>query len=350
MFSRLFLSLRTKPWVAATWLFFATLGFALLSLGLIYESARRDWQNTLMPGTLGPCLRLGGFGLPSDTPTVLLAGDSRMRHGAIPAHISATLHKRTRNIAEQLNLGGDLSTLVLTLRSLSPRSREAIALLVLNLTADGLDDANSPSLTGTEFNRFSLLDQGLLAKQNPSGFWRQASRILWPNQWQAWKRHGPHAPSSCDEVFELSQRDARGHGFTPVTRKAATGPKGKEKRIRFRPPQTQGLRYSHALQNLRDLSALVPRLVLFFPPIDTSECQGDFLSRICAAEMELPRRIAGDLPALEKRIINAMRPAPLGLGPDRFVDLYHLDSLGAELLSRALADSLRSRGFAAPSS
>jgi hypothetical protein len=305
-----------------------------------YDKQRLVWQKTFMPGTLGPCLTLSAFGLPSDSPTVLIAGDSRLLNGLIPALFEHELGIRTRNMADAIHFGGNLTTLVLTLKHLSPEARGRIALLIFNMTAYGLDDANPVTLSGSEFNHYSLADQFRTAAISPHLFLRQAWQNFWPNQLRAWRGKRTPPPPSCTLDIPLSARKARHLGFDPIIdRTPLLGPDLLDSHL----PQPFGMRYRHALQMLNELQDMGMPMLLFFPPVMEELCGLGHRRQLCEAEWSLPERIARDFPAMRNRIMDFSRKAPDSLKEEQFVDLYHLDSLGAVALSQALIDSLRQR-------
>jgi hypothetical protein len=335
-------SLRTT----SRWFRWTALGITALigSAGFMavfhYDKQRLAWQKIFMPGTLGPCLTLSAFGLPVDTPTVLLAGDSRILNGLIPALFQKELGLRTRNVADAIHFGGNLTTLLLTLKHLSPEARASIALLVFDMTAFGLDDANPLTLSGSEFTHYSLVDQIRLAAASPRLFLVQAWENFWPNQMRAWLGKRTPPPQSCALDMPLSARKARHLGFDPIDHRAP--PLGGDSLNNHR-PQPFGMRYRHALRQLSELHDMKVPMLLFFPPVMQDLCGEGHRRRLCEAEWALPENIARDFPALRNRIINMANRAPDPIRASHFVDLYHIDSTGAVAMSQALIDSLRQR-------
>ncbi len=195
-----------------------TLVFCLgLGLGLFsYEHNRKLWANDFMPGSLAPCLRLGAFGLPPDSPTVLLAGDSRILNGLDPHLLQKRLGLRTRNIADAIHFGGNLATLTLVLKHLTPKESQGIALLLFDITTFGLDDANAVTLSGPEFNHYSPWEQVRLAAAGPRLFFRVATENFWPNQWRAWSGKRSPPPTTCLQPFQISNADRLRFGFRPL--------------------------------------------------------------------------------------------------------------------------------------
>jgi hypothetical protein len=305
-----------------------------------YDKQRLVWQKTFMPGTLGPCLTLSAFGLPTDSPTVLIAGDSRMLNGLIPALFEQELGMRTRNIADAIHFGGNLTTLVLTLKHISPEARANIALLIFDLTAYGLDDAHPVTMSGSEFTHYSLADQIRMAGTSPGAFLKQAWQNFWPNQIRAWRGKRTPPPRSCTLDLPLSAQKARHLGFNPIDHRAR--PLGTDS-LDSHKPRPFGMRYGHALQMLNELHDMGIPMLLFFPPVMQELCGLGYRRQLCEAEWALPQSIAHDFPAMRKRIISMANRAPDPIHAGHFVDLYHLDSLGAVAMSQALIDSLRQR-------
>ncbi len=79
--------------------------------------------------------------------------------------------------------------------------------------------------------------------------------------------------------------------------------------------------------------------------MQTEFCQGKCRLALCEAELALPHRLARDRPRLRNLIVDFATARPAGFDSARFVDFYHLDSLGAALLSQALADTLYQQGY-----
>lgn len=324
---------------------------------VLYEKARRDWQDVLWRGTLGPCLRLGAFGLPEDTATLLLAGDSRIRHGMMPSLLARETGWRVRNIAEQLNLGGDLATLVATLKTLDMQERQRIQGLVVGLSAHGLDDADIRTMTGIEFNRYTLYDQIRLFGQSPRLYLHHARTVLWPGQYRSVRKRfaietgqsRSGIPHSCLQPFALNRQDSEGFGFLPLRpkRKPEPYPDTGASTMRFtQDPATKpvvfGIRYSQALRSLKQLDVLGIDFILLLPPLNPSYCERADPSP-CEPEKQLGARIAADLPMMRGRTVDFARFPPANLRAAHYIDASHLDSSGAEILSLAFADTLLRR-------
>lgn len=317
-------------------------GLLICALGAIfslvtYEKKRMTWQDDLWPGTLAPCFRLGGFRLPIDTPTVILAGDYRTRYGLIPTILENQFGLRFRNIAENLNMGGDLTTLRLTLTKLSEPSRQSISFVIVNLSADGIDDGNPFSITGNEFNAYGVMRQFHLLWLAPKVFLKNAWEIWWPNQWRAYSGKRSQPPKFCDELFRLSKQNQEQKGFIPLNSKKPVP----VRRVRSENhPKISGFRYQHTLNQLDGIKALGYKLILVFPPLDPRHCALPEKKSLCEAERLLPQKIAQDRPQIASHILDFTSDPIDALNASNFVDFYHLDSAGAVLYTQAIGDSL----------
>lgn len=295
-----------------------------------------------MPGSLLPCLKVGGLGLPADSQTILLAGDSRVHSALDPFLLTKILEVRTRNIADPIQFGGNLSTLSLVMSHLTPMERSRIALVISDVTGFGLDDGNATTLSGTEFNHYTLWNQIQLALKGPRLFFRMAIQNFWPNQLRAWRGKRTPPPQSCSVRHHLPERVHQQLGYLPINH--ATRPLGKDS-LDKHSPEVFGIRYQQGLDRIREIIKMKVPLILFFPPIDKRFCNQKYRKILCEYEYDLPKQMIHDIPELQNRIIDCVNHPPSGIEDGHFVDIYHLDLDGAQILSQALIDSLVSRGI-----
>ncbi len=267
---------------------------------------------------------------------IIIAGDSRAKGQADPLILSARSGKPSVNIAENLNLGGDLPTLVNVLRQ-RPELLAGHPLLLISVSTDGVNDCSFPNTPGAALFNYRPWEHARLVWRMPGEY---------PGFFASWfvpavKRGLQHKwrgdGFACDGEVYLSPALLASRGFRPMT--GLRVPTGKGKPARY---LIDGARWRLFQASLAWLEASPARAVVLF---DAPFSPDSVVNRrgTPAGEMELRfadqvRTAVAGRPKL--RFLDFVSHGlPEFTTPD-FVDAGHLRPQAAVRFTGMLADSL----------
>jgi hypothetical protein len=320
--------LRALPWAAAGFAVLAMAAFASIPLlfgretGAGYASVEQSL-----------CV------LDRDGSTdIVVAGDSRAKTMLDPLVIEAATGRTCVNIAEALNLGGDLATLVNALRK-NPRALASRPILLISVSMDGVNDMSYAGTPAATLFNFRPADHLGLAWEDPRGYPAYLAGTFLPavkrQAWHSWRKDG----FACDDGVYLPDWAIASRGYRPYQgRKPATATAGKPGRYLI-----DGARWRVFAASLEWLAGSQARAVVIYDaPFAGEWLRENAGTPVAAMEGRFAHNVAREASRHPKvRYLDLFHNPPAGLEPGDFYDGGHLNSEGAAKFSRALADSLK---------
>lgn len=288
---------------------------------------------------------------PDGSAEILVAGDSRAKLLLDPLVLDSITGRKTINVAEMVNFGGDLPTLVNVLRKY-PRVLEAAPVLIISVSVPGINDLDLDGLTAAAFLNWTPMDHAKVAVRTPARYpgWFFGGYLPYL------KRHLTHKwrrdEFACSEEVGLPPGQMASRGFRPDTHHV--DPSRPHTR-RIRTVTRDQFLLDGARRRLFDASLLwlaqsPARAVLLYNAPMLPEWRAD---PDHAVDMEMEARFAtlvSESAARHAKVVflDFVKEAPPELAARHFADNYHLNREGAALFTRRMGRYLIDRGWADP--
>jgi hypothetical protein len=273
------------------------------------------------------------------TAAVIVAGDSRAKSQVVPAILADSTGLRCVNVAEDLDFGGDLTTLVNALRK-NPRALDSHPLLLISVSLDGINDYSFEYTPMAALANYTPSEHLRLALRKPLGYPRFFATAFLPFL----RREAGHMKRgdgfACDEDTRLPEPVAAALGYRPIG-----GPrpaKAENRKGRNHGFLLDGARwrlFQASLEWLADSPA--EAVVLYNAPIDHAWLERASGPEAVAAEKEFSALVAAEARRHAKTVFWDFNVAPeADVPPGLFHDPDHLIPEGARIFSAMLARRL----------
>ena len=280
---------------------------------------------------------------------ILIGGDSRAKLLLDPAVFDSLLGRRAVNVAEMVNFGGDLPTLVNVLRKY-PQVLAGGPVILVSVSVPGHNDLDFAGLTAAGVLSWTAGDHARAAWRAPSAYVRYLSDWYLPFL----RRHVAHALEgdgfACTDSVALPASQMAAAGFAPDFRVYDPGKPDPRRRHRtLEDFLLDGGRDRAFVRALEWLAASPARaVVLYNAPVAPVPEGGEGPSARLEREMEArfaERVLAAASGHPKVRFLDFVRDPPPELLPEHFADNYHLNAKGAALFSRRMAAYLEGDGL-----
>lgn len=275
-------------------------------------------------------------------PSLIVAGDSRMECGVIPAQLAESLGLDSRTAVNLSETACDPSAFMAGFREFAPRFAPEPT-IVLGISFFAVNDG-ATDILGDEL----LWSMDFVDRYRWVGLSRAVCTAFLPEK-AVWQNLMRYWPSGTGDYPEAGFESVPGHAN--VTGWSAEHRRARAEALRkwwYSDLRTQGIRRQRLGRDLRRLTESGARLVVVLMP-----CHPAFLAHIAGtASGEADQAFQADVRTLCGQLgITCLEydATCLGTGdPDRlFHDLVHLNRDGARAFTAALARDLAARGISA---
>lgn len=272
---------------------------------------------------------------------ILVAGDSRAKSQLIPSLIADRTGRRCVNIAESLDFGGDLATLVNVLRK-NPLMLADHPLLIVSVSMVGVNDMSLGSAPAATLFNLDLADHLRLLARRPE----EHARFLAVRLFPALRREFVHRRRgdgfACGDDVYLAPSLAASLGYRPFqgqSRGFLDVDEGTPERYLL-----DGARWRVFRESLRWLAASPAALVVLYDaPLDSEwreRVRGSETLKSLLEFAAMAGREASLYPSV-RWLDFVSRPDPdAELAHADFYNGNHLNAAGAEKFTRRMADTL----------
>lgn len=276
---------------------------------------------------------------------ILVAGDSRAKAQIIPAILTARTKRSCVNVAEAVNFGGDLTTLVNVLRR-NPQYLASAPALVLSVSQDGVNDLSFQNASMASLLNWTSADHLGAAIRAPFRYLVFMRKHYLPALLRLVRRKYSHGEFTCDGDVRLSPYLIDTKGWRPFQGRDTAASAGKGTHERY---LLKGGRWRSMVASLEWLARSPARpILLFVGPVDPSWRASAAGTRALAAEARFSKMVALEAARHpDIHYLDFFQGPPPELDSLHFYNSNHLNAQGSEVFSRILADSL-TRVLAAP--
>ena len=277
---------------------------------------------------------------------ILVGGDSRAKMQVDPAVLTAVTGRPSLNVAEPLPLGGDLATLSRVLRKY-PAVLASAPVLILSVSAAGLDDLSLIDLTTPVMFNWTIRDHARVALRAPAEYARlMRERYMRTVAKAAWRK-AVGGGFVCDEGVQLPAYVRAGRGFLPdsntLSRVIPASPRKPGSYL------IDGAGWRMFQESLAWLADSPARAVILYnapihgpwkdDPRNAGEMEREALisARIAEAAARHPK----------VRYLDFIKTPPPGILPEHFSNANHLNERGAAVFTAYLAEYLLKEGLVA---
>lgn len=280
--------------------------------------------------------------------SLVIGGDSRAKALLDPLILDSIAGRRAINVAENVNLGGDLPTLVNALRK-QRGILEGEPVFLISVSVFGHNDLEFGGMTAAGILAWAPWDHVRAAWRKPSNYFAFLGSWYLPFL----KRHLRHARQgtgfTCTDEVGLPRALAEARGFRPDT--MVGSPEGAARRRKAPPTESDFLldggrarAFTEALAWLAASPAQA--IVLYNAPIlpGWGSRPGEEIDLRMEEEFSaLVARAASVHPKVS--FLDFVKDPPPELRPEHFADNYHLNDKGAALFSRRIGEHLVAAGL-----